>query len=87
MRWSADNARAEPETAMPRVKDVPEEAEEFRFKEPGEDPEYDAWFREQVQIGIDEADRGELIPHEEMKRWFAQQKADLIRKIEEQKQK
>ncbi len=71
---------------MPRVKDVPEEADEFRFKEPGEDPEYDAWFREQVQIGIDEADRGELIPHEEMKRWFAEQRALLLKKAEEQKQ-
>lgn len=28
--------------------------------------EYDAWFREQVQIGIEAADRGELIPHEEV---------------------
>ncbi len=44
----------------------------------------DAWFREQVQIGIDEADRGELIPHEEMMRWFAEQKAILLKKIDEQ---
>lgn len=72
---------------MPRTREVPDEpAEEFRFKEPGEDPEYDAWFKEQVQIGIDEADRGELIPHEEMKRWLAEQRAVLLRKAAEQKQ-
>ena len=72
---------------MPRLKKTPEDpGTEFRFKEPGEDPEYDAWFREQVQIGIDEADRGELIPHEEMKRWFAEQRALLLKKAEEQKQ-
>ena len=64
-----------------------EEPEEFHFKEPGEDPEYDAWFHEQVQIGIDEADRGELIPHEEMVKWFAEQKAELLKKIEKQKHK
>ena len=28
--------------------------------------EYDAWFRAEVQVGIDQADRGELIPHEEV---------------------
>ena len=73
---------------MPRPKPTPkEELEEFHFKEPGEDPEYDAWFREQVQIGIDEADRGELIPHEEMVKWFAEQKAELLKKIKTQKRK
>lgn len=27
---------------------------------------YEKWFREQVQIGIDQADRGELIPADEV---------------------
>lgn len=27
---------------------------------------YDAWMRAQVQIGLDQADAGELIPHEEV---------------------
>jgi hypothetical protein len=85
MHWSADNARAEPEAAMPRVKDVPEEADEFRFKEPGEDPEYDTWFREQVQIGIDEADRGELIPHETIRREWRKMRAELLRRVKEEK--
>ena len=29
--------------------------------------EYDAWFRAEVQKGIDQADRGELISHETFK--------------------
>jgi predicted transcriptional regulator len=28
--------------------------------------EYDAWFRRKVQEGVDAADRGALIPHEEV---------------------
>ena len=41
---------------MPQSKSRSEpKPDEFVFKQPGEDPEYDAWFREQVQIGIDEA--------------------------------
>ena len=28
--------------------------------------DYDAWFRAEVQKGIDEADRGQLIPHAEV---------------------
>ena len=28
--------------------------------------EYDAWFRREVQNGIDEANAGKLIPHEEV---------------------
>lgn len=71
---------------MPEAKPAREhEEQEFKFKQPGEDPEYDAWFKEQVQIGIDQADRGELIPHEEMKRWLAEQRAVLLRKAAEQK--
>lgn len=31
--------------------------------------DYDAWIRAEIQAGIDEADRGEVIPHEEVKRW------------------
>jgi hypothetical protein len=74
------------ETAMPRPKKAPlDPPGEFVFKEPGEDPAYDAWFREQVQIGLDQADRGEVISQEEMARWFAEQRAILERKIAEEK--
>ena len=33
--------------------------------------DYDVWFRQQVQIGLDQADRGEVIPHEEIEAEFA----------------
>ena len=32
--------------------------------------EYDAWFRREVQNGIDEANAGKLIPHEEVEASF-----------------
>ena len=35
------------------------------------DSEYAQWFRRQVQIGIDAADAGELIPAEEVEAEFA----------------
>jgi predicted transcriptional regulator len=35
------------------------------------DSEYELWFRRQVQIGIDAADAGELIPAEEIEAEFA----------------
>jgi predicted transcriptional regulator len=35
------------------------------------DTEYEEWFRRQVQIGIDEADAGNVIPAEEVEAEFA----------------
>ena len=32
------------------------------------DPEYDAWFRAEVEEGLREIERGEFITHEEAKR-------------------
>ncbi|MGD0630964.1 MAG: hypothetical protein ABR987_16675 [Terracidiphilus sp.] len=45
------------------------------------DEEYEQWFRRQVQIGIDEADRGELIPAEEVEAEFAALRAAAQRKL------
>jgi predicted transcriptional regulator len=45
------------------------------------DSEYEQWFRRQVQIGIDEADAGELIPAEEVEAEFAALRAVAIRKL------
>jgi hypothetical protein len=39
------------------------------------DSEYEQWFRRQVQIGIDAADAGELIPAEEVEAEFASRPA------------
>lgn len=40
--------------------------------------EYDAWFRAEVQKGIDSADRGELISHEEVVARSRRRRADLL---------
>lgn len=45
-----------------------------------EEAEYDAWFRAKVQQGLDEADAGLGIPHEEAKSHFARVRADLLKK-------
>ncbi|MEI9905599.1 MAG: hypothetical protein WDN06_17850 [Asticcacaulis sp.] len=42
---------------------------------------HDAWFREQVQMGLDEADAGLLIPGEEVEAEFAARRAASLRKI------
>ena len=49
-------------------------------REQREEEEYDAWFRDKVQQGLDEADAGLGIPHEEVQAHFAKLRADLRRK-------
>lgn len=43
--------------------------------------EYDAWFREQVEIGRAQARRGEGIPGEEVEAKFAARRAETLRKL------
>jgi predicted transcriptional regulator len=43
------------------------------------DCEYEEWFRRQVQIGLDAADAGELIPAEEVEAEFAALRAGSSR--------
>lgn len=45
-----------------------------------QEAEYDAWFRARVQQGIDEADAGLGIPHEEVEAHFAKLRANLRKK-------
>ena len=45
------------------------------------DAEYEQWFRRQVQIGIDAADAGELIPSEEVEAEFAALRATSARNL------
>jgi predicted transcriptional regulator len=45
------------------------------------DSEYEEWFRRQVQIGIDAADAGELIPAEEVEAEFAALRAVSSREL------
>lgn len=48
-----------------------------------EEAEYDAWFKEQVQIGLDELDAGLGIPHEEVEVYFAKLRAETRRKLKD----
>lgn len=45
------------------------------------DSEYERWFRSQVQVGIDEADAGDVIPCEEVEAEFAALCAASLRKL------
>ena len=47
-----------------------------------EKAEHDAWFRRQVQVGIDSADRGELISHEDAEAESAEWRAGVQRRIQ-----
>lgn len=43
--------------------------------------DYDAWFRQQVQIGIDQANAGELLSAEEVEAEAAAWRAETRRKL------
>ena len=43
--------------------------------------EDDAWFRRQVQIGIDQANAGQLIPAEEVEAEFRARRAATLQKV------
>ena len=47
-----------------------------------EDAEHDAWFRRQVQIGLDSANAGNLIPSAEVEAKFAAKRAATRRRLE-----
>jgi predicted transcriptional regulator len=44
--------------------------------------EHDAWFRRQVQIGLDSANAGKLIPSAEVEAKFAAKRAATRRRLE-----
>ena len=50
-------------------------------KQQQEAASYDAWFQKQVQIGLDEANAGQLISHEEVKSRFEEKRASLLAKL------
>ena len=47
--------------------------------------EHDAWFRRQVQAGLDSADAGRLVPAGEVKARFAARRAATRRRLEASK--
>ena len=50
-------------------------------KQQQEAASYDAWFQKQVQIGLDEANAGQLIPNEDVKSRFEEKRARLLAKL------
>lgn len=52
-------------------------------KDRQEKAEHDAWFRRQVQTGIESADAGNLFPHEEVEAKFARRRAETLGKLGE----
>jgi len=48
----------------------------------GSGPEYDAWFRREVQIGLDQANAGLLIPAEKVEAYFAAKREATLRQLE-----
>lgn len=50
-------------------------------KQQQEAASYDAWFQKQVQIGLDEANTGELVSHEQAKLKFEEKRASLLAKL------
>ena len=50
-------------------------------KQQQEAASYDAWYQKQVQIGLDEANAGQLVPQEEVKSRFEAKHASLLAKL------
>lgn len=50
-------------------------------KQQQEAASYDVWYQKQVQIGLDEANAGNLIPHEEVKSRFEAKRESLLAKL------
>jgi len=63
----ADAAKARDRTGAQLLRDF---MRDF-VREQQEAAGYDAWFRRQVQKGIDQADAGEVVPDEEIEARFA----------------
>jgi predicted transcriptional regulator len=47
-----------------------------------DEQEYDAWFRLQVQAGIEDADAGRIVSADDVKAEFAARRAETLRKLD-----
>ena len=50
-------------------------------KQQQEAASYDAWFQKQVQIGLDEANAGQLVTQEDVKSRFEAKRTSLLAKL------
>ena len=53
------------------------------FKRRWVEAEYDAWFRRQVQAGLESANAGNLIPADDVEAVFAARRAQTRRRLDE----
>lgn len=74
----AEIAKSKDRTGAQLLRDFMREA----IAKQQEEAEYDAWFRAKVQRGLDEADAGLGIPHEEVEEYFAKLRAEMSREID-----
>lgn len=73
----AQAAKAQDRTGAQLLRDFMREY----VKEQREEAEYDAWFRREAQIGLDQANAGMLIPAEEVEAHFAARRAELRKRL------
>lgn len=59
----------------------PDYPDDINMKQQQDAAEHDAWFRRQVQIGLDSANAGDLVPSEEVEAEAAAWRAETRRKI------
>ncbi|MDQ0470377.1 hypothetical protein [Labrys wisconsinensis] len=64
--------------ANPQERRRPDQSERLRRQH--EAAAYDAWFREQVQAGLDAADRRDVLSQEDMELWFEEKRSELDRR-------
>ena len=50
-------------------------------KQQQEAASYDAWFQKQVEMGLDEANSGQLVSQEDVKSRFEEKRASLLAKL------
>jgi len=76
-RFEVDAAEYDPAGQRTRRPD-----QAARLRQQREAADYDAWFRRQIQAGLDEAERGEVVPQEDVEADWERQRADLEIRID-----
>jgi len=74
-----DAAKAQDRTGAQLIRDFMRDYVKRREDE----AEYDVWYRRQVQLGLDSADAGRLVPADEVEAEFARRRAETGRKFDD----
>jgi hypothetical protein len=79
------DAKLDTQSWRPEQADIlrkPRPAAAAQMKAAHEAAEHDRWFRVQVEIGLKEMQEGKTIPFEDVKRRWADKRADLLKRAE-----